>query len=56
LRRCWCSYQAIAAAAVQRSTGSTTSSGDNDALRGAVSELEAYLCDEATRVAKPSKT
>jgi hypothetical protein len=31
-------------------------SGDNDALRGAVSELEAYLYDEATRVAKPSKT
>ena len=31
-------------------------SRDNDALRGAVSELEAYLCDEATRVATPSKT
>src|SRR5450759_4008456 len=26
LRRCWCSYQAIAAAALQRSQGSTTSS------------------------------
>jgi hypothetical protein len=31
-------------------------SRDNAALRSAVSELEAYLGDEVTKVAKPAKT